>query len=435
MPRTHISRRKFLSSSMALIPLPFLGSFMPGRAAAAAIAPSAAKRMVFLGMGFGVTKSTWYPDVNSVGTNYTLSEGLQPLARHQNDFSIIQNLYNQFSRNGHSGSTFWLTGANQYAIPGKSFHNSVSVDQVAAAQFGKETRFASLQLSGKKLQGAASGHGPGLSLAWDQRGKPIPAYETPADAFHRLFSNDTAPIYEQRLRMSDKRSVLDTVLADARSVSKRINHHDNQKLEEYLDSIRDIEVRISKEESWLGVPRSRPERAVTEPDESLEGIEEIRIMYDLMVAAMQVDATRVITYRMPAESLIKNVGGTEPAHLISHYSERGGERKLISQKRDLQHATMLAEFFDKLKATTEPDGSSLFDQSTISFGSNISSMHTLTNCPSLIAGGGAGVKQGQHLVMQDSRTPLCNLWLTLLKGSGVPVDQFGDSNGIIKELT
>ena len=434
MSKKSFNRRQFLASSRALIALPFLESFMSGPAAAAAIAPGPAKRMVFLGMGFGVTQSTWFPDVNTVGTDYTLPEGLKPLARHKKDFSVIQNLFHQYSRNGHSGSTFWLTGANQYGVPGKSFHNTVSVDQVAAAQFGLKTRFSSLQLSGKKLEGAGSGHGPGLSLAWDQRGKPMPAYESANATFHKLFSNDNSPLEEQRARMAEERSILDTVLADARAVRRRTNQSDHEKLDEYLDSIRDIEIRIAKEESWLGVPRTKPDKALKEPGNSLDGIDEIRVMYDLMAAAMQVDATRVISYRMPADTLLQSLGASETAHLTSHYSERGGDRKTISQKRDEQHSKMLAEFFDKLKATTDSDGSTLFDNSTITFGSNINSMHSLVNCPTLVAGGGSGIKQGQHLVMENNKTPLCNLWLSLLKGSGIEADSFGDATGTIEGL-
>ncbi|MDB4617555.1 DUF1552 domain-containing protein [Verrucomicrobiales bacterium] len=407
---------------------------MSGPAAAAAVAPAPAKRMVFLGMGFGVTQSTWFPDVNTVGTDYTLSEGLKPLARHKDDFTVIQNLYHQYSRGGHSGSTFWLTGANQYGVAGKSFHNTVSVDQVAAAKFGLKTRFSSLQLSGKKLEGAGSGHGPGLSLAWDHSGKPMPAYESPNTTFHKLFSNDNSPLEEQRARMAEERSILDTVLADARAVRRRTNQSDHEKLDEYLDSIRDIETRIAKEENWLGVARVQPDRPVKEPGDSLNGIQEIRVMYDLMAAALQVDATRVISYRMPADTLLQSLGASETAHLTSHYSERGGDRKTISQKRDHQHSTMLAEFFDKLKASTEADGTSIFDHSTITFGSNINSMHTLINCPTLVAGGGSGIRQGQHLVMENTRTPLCNLWLSLLQGSGIEADSFGDATGVIDGL-
>ena len=120
------------------------------------------------------------------------------------------------------------------------------------------------------------------------------------------------------------------------------------------------------------------------------------------------------------------------AHSMSHYSE--GERRTVSQKRDGGHARMLAEFITRLKSTKEADGSSLFEHATVTLGTNLSSVHTLHNCPPLVTGGGSGIRLGQHLVMDDPRTPLCNLWLSQLRGSGIAVDQFGDSTGIIPEL-
>jgi hypothetical protein len=118
---------------------------------------------------------------------------------------------------------------------------------------------------------------------------------------------------------------------------------------------------------------------------------------------------------------------------MSHYHP--GERMAAAQKRDLAQSEMLATLLDKLKATKEPDGSSLFDHTTVVFGSNLRSIHYLDNCPTLIAGGGAGIRLGQHVALQGKSTPLCNLWLTLLQGSGVKVDSHGDSNGVVKELT
>ena len=156
------------------------------------------------------------------------------------------------------------------------------------------------------------------------------------------------------------------------------------------------------------------------------------MMYDIMVAAMQVDATRVFTYRMPVNSMITSLGATMSAHSMSHYSE--GERRTVSQNRDTAHARLLSEFMDKLKSSTEPDGSSLFDNVAITLGTNLSSVHTLKNCPTLIAGGGAGFRHGRHLVMDDPKTPLCNLWLSTLRGAGIQAATFGDSTGIIVEL-
>jgi hypothetical protein len=433
--RSSNSRRGFLRSSSAVIALPFLESFRFRGSASSAVASAVAapKRMVFLGMGFGVTADRWYPDVNTVGENYELPKVHNPLTRHKKDLTIIQNLMHQYSADGHSGSTFWLTGANRYAIPGQSFHNTISVDQVAAEIFGEHTRFTSIQLAASGDAGASGdGHGPGYSLAWNRSGKPVAGLNTPVAAFHRLFSNDTTPLAERKQRLKEQRSVLDTVLADAQSVNRKINKTDNQKLDEYFESVREIEVRLGKEEKWLSVEKKLPSDPVKEPGESLEGYEEIRVMYDLMVAAMQVDATRVFTYRMPVNSLITSLGATMTAHSMSHYSE--GERRTVSESRDTAHARLLAEFLDKLKASKEADGSSLFDNCSITLGTNLSSVHSLRNCPTLVTGGGAGIKHGRHLVMDDSKTPLCNLWLSLLKGSGINVESFGDSTGRIAEL-
>ncbi len=160
-----IPRRTFLRSSTTFIALPAFASLGFCRFASAAPIVARPKRMLFLGFGWGVTKETWFPDRTKTGKEYSLPAGLAPLARHKQDFSIVQNLSNKFTNEAHWGSTFWLTGANRYAEPGQSFHNSVSVDQVAAEAFGAATRFASLQLSCER--GEESGHGPGLSLAWN----------------------------------------------------------------------------------------------------------------------------------------------------------------------------------------------------------------------------------------------------------------------------
>ena len=423
------TRRQFLRSSTALIALPFLESL--GFKAFTASQPAAPrKRMIFLGFGWGVTKETWYPDRATTGAEWSLPPGLQPLARHQKDITVIQNLANKFTNEAHWGSTFWLTGANRYGEPGQSFHNSVSADQIAADAFGKDTRFTSLQLSCEN--GEESGHGPGLSLAWDRQGKPVSGFNNPVVAFHRLFSNETTPLEQRQAQLKQKRSVLDTVLDDAESVARGLGREDTDKLAEYLQSVRDIEVRIAKDEQWLDKPKPTPGDDVREPKGEVTGAEEIRLMYALMAAALQADLTRVATYRQPVNSLLKGLKIPFSGHNMSHYSP--GARMEASQLRDSTQAELLAGFIDKLKATKEPDGTTLFDHTTLAYGSNIQSIHYLDNCPTLVAGGGAGVKLGQHVVMRDPKTPLCNLWLTLLRGNGLDVTSHGDSTGIIREL-
>jgi hypothetical protein len=423
------TRRHFLQSSTALIALPALESLGFRRFASAAPA-TPPKRLLFLGFGWGITEDTWYPDITKPGPDYELPKGLQPLARHKADFSVVQGLWNKYSNEGHWGSTMWLTGANRYAQPGQSFHNSISADQVAAAQLGLETRFASLQFNGSQT-GDGSGHGPGLSMAWDVSGKPVGGLNGPVAAFHRLFAKDTTPIEQQQAQLAQKRSVLDAVLDNARSLRRGLAKNDQSKLEEYFQGIRDIETRLAKEEQWIGVPR--PEAPLGEPKPGVDGREEIKLIYDLMIAAMQTDSTRVMTFRQPVDTLLKALNIAVHPHDMSHYHTTLGEKLDASQRRDLTQSELLAGFLDQLKATKEPDGSSLFDHVALAYGSNIRTGHELSNCPTILTGRGAGLKLG-HSIVAPKDTPLCNAWLTMLHGVGVQVERHGDSSGVLKEI-
>lgn len=422
-------RRQVLRTGTAVIALPALESLGFRRFAVAGGAPSP-KRLVFLGFGWGVTEDQWYPRPTEPGADYMLPEMLEPLAGHKADFSIVQGLWNRSTGNGHYGSTFWLTGANEFGEPGKSFHNSVSVDQVAARVLGADTRFESLSLDcGEAANG--SGHGPGLSLSWDSRGKPLGGPRNPVEAFHRLFAKETTPLDQQKAMLAQRRSVLDNALENARDLGRGLGRIDQDKLAEYLQGIRDIETRLSRDEKWLGVERPQP--PVGEPKPGLSGREEIRLMYDIIVAAIQTDSTRVLTYRQPVTTLLSSMDIKTEAHTMSHYHGAPGDRIEASRKRDLAQSTLLAGLLDRLKATKEADGASLFDHTTVVYGSNIRTGHSLDNCPTLVAGRGAGLKLGQNIVVTKG-TPLCNAWLTLLKGSGIDVDVFGDSTGVLSEL-
>jgi hypothetical protein len=430
---TSQTRRHFLRSATALIALPALESlgFRRFASAAAAGAGTPPKRLIFLGFGWGITTESWFPDIKTPGAGYELPAGLVPLARHKADFSVVQGLCNKYSNEGHWGSTMWLTGANRFAEPGQNFHNSISADQVAAAKLGLETRFSSLQLNGSE-NAEASGHGPGLSMAWDISGKPVGGLKGPVEAFHRLFAKDNTPIEQQKAMLAQKRSVLDTVLGNAKALQRNLGKTDKAKLDEYFQGIRDIETRLSKDEKWIGVPR--PEAPIPEPQPGLAGRDEIEIMYDIMRAAMQTDSTRVMTYRQPVSTLMTSIGIKVAPHDMSHYHSTLGEKLDASQRRDLAQSELLAGFIDKLKDTKEADGSRLFDHVALAYGSNIRTEHNLDNCPTLLTGGGAGIKLG-HNIVTPKDTPLCNAWLTLLHGLGVPAERHGDSSGLLKELT
>jgi hypothetical protein len=426
--RMACGRRRFLGMAGAGLLLPPLESLRGTLSIAAAPDAPRPKRFVFLGFGWGVCEETWYPQAAAAAGKCPLPEGLAPLARHRQDFSVIEGCTHRSVSAGHAGSTFWLTGADQYAVPGKAFSNTISADQVAAARIGSETRFASLQLGGKDPEN--DGHGPGLSMAWDARGKPLAGLNSPVDFYSRLFAGDDVPEAELRRRLTRQQSVLDIVLRDARAAKQSLSHTDVDKLDEYFESIRTIERRLAKQSEWIGVPR--PEAPSRKPKEGLNGRDEIMAMYDLIVAALQTDSTRVITYRQPVNSLLSSIGVKLPGHDLSHYAPNT-DRMEAARLRDKTQSELLAGLIDRLKAAKEPDGSSLFDHTVLVYGSNIRVHHQLDNCPTIVGGGGAGITLGQHLVLPKG-TPLCNVWLTLLRGAGIELETFGDSSGVVKEL-
>jgi hypothetical protein len=427
---TRISRRNAIQTASAIIALPTLESLGFRRCAAASAGAPAPKRLVFLGFGWGVTEDEWYPKIGEPGANYELPAMLEPLAEHKGDFSIVQGLWNRYTGNGHYGSTFWLTGANEYGVPGQSFFNSVSVDQVAARSLGTDTRFESLALDCGEAAGG-SGHGPGLSLSWDSRGKPVGGPRNPVEAFHRLFAKDTTPLEQQKALLQQRRSILDNALENARDLGRSLGTTDQDKLDEYLQGIRDLETRLSRDEKWIGTERPQP--TLGEPKPGLAGREEIALMYDVIVAAIQTDSTRVLTYRQPVTTLLTSLGMKTEAHTMSHYHGRPGDVVEASRKRDLSQSELLAGLITKLKTTKEPDGSSLFDHTTVVYGSNIRTGHSLDNCPTLITGRGAGVKLGENIVVTKG-TPLSNAWITLLQGSGIEAASFGDGTGPLREI-
>jgi len=429
--KSSLNRRRFLRSSTATIALPFLDSLGFRRFASAAAPVTPPKRLIFLGFGWGITEESWYPDIKTPGPDYILPDGLKPLARHKADFSIVQGLWNKHSSLGHAGSTMWLTGANRFAEPGQSFHNTISADQVAAAQLGLETRFSSIQLNGAEASAEASGHGPGLSMAWDVSGKPVAGQNGPLSAYHRLFSKDDTPIEQQKAMLAQRRSVLDTVRESAKDLQRGLGKTDTDKLDEYFQGIRDIETRLSKDEQWIGVPQ--PDTNIPEPPSTLAGREEIKIMYDIIIAALRTDSTRVLTYRQPVTTLLTSMNISVAPHDMSHYHSTMGDKLDASQRRDIAQSELLAGLIDNLKATKEADGTSLFDHTALAYGSNLRSEHYLDNCPTLLTGGGAGIKLGQNIVAPKD-TPLCNVWLSMLHGIGIEAERHGDSTGVLKEI-
>jgi hypothetical protein len=423
------TRRSFLRAGSTVLAIPFLETF----ASAADSSKAPPKRVLFLGGGFGFTADTFYPKQAGRFSEIGLTEGLAPLHRHQDDITMVANMTNVGATDPHGGSVSYLTGANVEGTPGKRFHNSISCDQLIARHLGSETRFASLTLSANEADGGQnSGHGKGLSLAWDDAGNPIPGINRPIDLYYTLFASPNDAPDKVHARLKEKQSILDIVKINAGSMKRTLGKDDQDKLDEYFTGVRQVETGLERQAKWADIPK--PNAPFEAPDEGLTGEEAIKLMYDMMIIALQTDATRVVSYRLPVCSLLSSIGIKLMAHSLSHYGF-SQPRIDASRQRDQKCMALLAHFLDRLKEAKDIDGSRLYDNCIVSYGTNIRSGHELKNVPAILTGGGAkDIKHGRHLVLPKEDTPLANYWLTLIQQAGVPVDQFSHSTGSIPEL-
>lgn len=418
-----ITRRTMLRGVGASLSLPLLES------AARSATPEkekAPQRLIFLGHGWGVAVDDWFPE--GKGPDFKMSHCLEPLARHRKDFSVLSNLSNKNATGGHWGCTTWLTSANVNGSNSGAATNGVSVDQLAAIHLGTKTRFQSLELSCPN----EGGFGPGLSLSWSLAGGPVAGETSPVSLFDRLFGAEEVSLDQRKFMLRREQSVLDAVMADAKSMHTQISKLDRAKIEEYFQSVRDIETRLSRSEAWLDKPK--PDAPFDRPAQSMKTSEELTVMYDLMAAAIEADLTRVIAYRQPSVGLMEEAGFKVPGHNTTHCS-KGSDAYSASMARNRKEAELLAYFIDKLKAIKDANGESAFYNSMIVFGGGIRHGHGLRNTPTLLAGhGGGGLYQGQHYVYEEDHTPLANLWLSMLRHAGVEAERFADSDGTLPGL-
>ena len=423
------TRRSFLHAGSGVLAIPFLETLASGEKAVS----KPPTRSIFLGGGFGFTKDSFYPTQAGRFADIGLTDGLKPLERHQNDITMVSNLTNVGATNPHGGSVSYLTGANVAGTPGKRFHNSISCDQVIAQKLGQDTRFPSLTLSANEPDGGSNaGHGPGLSLAWDVAGNPIPGISKPIDLFYTIFANPNDSREALDARLKKKQSILDVVRTNGTGMRHSLSKHDRDKLDEYFTGIRQVETGLERQAKWADTPK--PRATMDAPDEGITGEQAIRLMYDMMIIALQTDATRVITYRQPVGSLLTGMGINLKAHSLSHYGF-SQPRIDASQQRDRKCSALFAHFLDRLKEARDMDGSRLYDNCIVSYGTNLRSGHELKNVPAILSGGGAKqIPHGRHIMLPKADTPLANYWLTLMQQAGVKQNQFSHSTGIIPEL-
>ena len=453
-----LNRRHFLRGLGAVMALPLLDVMKPLRAAAAAQQP---RRSVFVYIPNGVNGMTW--QCTKAGRDYELSPSLRPLAKHREDFTIFSGLHHP---NGlgqaHVCADTWLTGAKIDAQGGRKYENTVSCDQMMAEVVGQQTRFPSLELS----ISSGTGHPFGTStLAFSRDGVPLPAEDNPKNIFQRLFGEEAGGIAAQRARLTKRRSVLDAVFDDAKSLRLGLGKDDRTKLDEYLHSVRDVEQRTERLDSWLDIPKPALDKKLAEPFQrdvpKAKAGEYWRTMFDLIVLALRTDMTRVVTYMNGSEGnglAIPEIGITQARHNLSHHN---GDPVVLERLANSDAFIMeqFAHFLDELTAVKDGD-EPLLDHTMVLFGSGMSygHSHCNSNLPILLAGGrGLGLKHGQHIDYnqphlkeaytlsydewralcgkpKDEKARLSNVMLTMLQKMEVNTEKFVDSLGPVSEV-
>jgi hypothetical protein len=394
----------------------------------------------------GIVMRHWTPSAE--GTSFELPQILQPLASLRERFVVVSGLANTQAKSldgepagghGRIGGAF-LTGVHVKPTEGADFRAGISMDQIAAKELGQRTELASLEL-GIETTDVSGACDVGFSCAytntmsWRGPTTPLPIENNPRSVFERLFGDSgTVDERAQLARMQANRSILDAVAPRAGELRGQLGQSDRVKLTEYLDAIRDVERRVERAEEQGNRDLPRFDQPAGIP----AGFEDhVKLMFDLQVLAYQADITRVITFMMSRELSSRTypeLGITEQHHPLSHHT---GDSQKIAKLIKLQsfHASLLAYYLEKLRATSDGDGS-ILDSLTLVYGSGMSDsdMHNHLDLPVLVAGGGGGaVKGGRHLRYPEG-TPIANLYLTLLGKLGIPIERFGDSTSEVPHL-
>ncbi len=438
-------RRAFLKAAGITLALPWLEATSVNRhnlSLAGEIAPSETpRRAVFCFFGLGINGRDFTPA--DTGANYTLTPILQPLAPLRQDFTVVSGLKLTYS-GGHVGDRTFLTGTNTRSAGGKL---RISCDQELAQAVGRQTRFPSLVLGIRR--GTGFGGNQDQTLSWTSAGTPLPSENRPHLVFDQLFRPDTDDTLRQREAEFVRRaSVLDSLREEARRLAGTLGRDDQQKLDEYLTGIRDLERRMQDEKEWLRRPKPRVESLSfgkeqgLDPDKAgLEYRRYQRLMFDVIALALQTDSTRVISYmaRMDGQDgtgAWRDRGNPYNYHEMTHHGEDPDKLKWFTQA-DIWYMEEWAYFLERLKSIKEGDGT-LLDHTLVAYGSSGGAINAHHNhhLPTMLAGGARlGVKHQGHLVKEDVR--LGNLWATMFDRMQVPLPanfQGGEADGILKEL-
>ena len=446
--RKSLDRRFFLRGFGTALALPFLDAMTPAFAAASKSAGAPPMRMAFLYVPNGIIMKDWTPKAE--GRGYEFTKTLKPLEQFREKMLVLSGL-DHYTGNSlgdgagdhaRAGST-WLTGVHPKKTEGADIRSGISVDQVAAKEFGKLTVLPSLELGlddNRMVGGCDSGYSCAYSntISWSSPTTPLPLESNPRALFERLFGDgETTDPAVRALQSRQDRSILDFVRADTARLSGTLGTGDRRKLTEYLDSIREIEQRIQKVEK-------HEQNAITLPTiERPAGIpptfeEHADLMFDLMTIAFRADLTRVISMMIGREGgnrTYRSIGVPDAHHGLSHHFNDDAKIARL-QKIDQHHVEVASRFLAKLEAAKESNGS-LLDNSCVVYGSSLSdgNRHEHVDLPAFVAGGAAGKIHGGRHIRYKKGTPMTNLFLSMLDMAGVKPEKIGDSTGKIEHLS
>ena len=465
MKISSLDRRKFLRGSGVALALPWFESF--NQIASAASPQEKRKRLACFYLPDGVPMPlekdpsfndwSWFP--HGAGKDFTLTKCMETLEPLKQDLTVFSGLSHPAVRrvHGHANADQFLTGADTGADG--DYQNSISLDQVFAKHAGKHTRHASLVMSTDGGTGSPRG---AHTMSYNRNGKPIPAEHKPKRIFDMLFVKD-GPDAAHQLALSQ--SALDELMQDARSLKRSLSKHDQETLAEYLQSVRDTEVKIERSKRWLNIPLPRVDVDHLKLDITPEDPRTfLQTMYELIYLAFKTDSTRVATYQFGRENgvgisdYLARAVGFKLTHQLSHETKKpDGYKNFGKYCRFINEE--LGRFATRLKETPEPGGEgNMLDHTALLFGSASSAFHLSRNYPLLLIGGGKlGFKQGQYLkygqgneknqstsgISSDSgwrgqmsytELPLSNLYLTMLHKLGVKADSFGGSSETLSEV-
>jgi hypothetical protein len=434
-----LHRRTFLKGVGATIALPLLDAMIPAATALDKTPAKAVKRLGFVFMPMGCDQSRWTP--RSENTLEQLSPILDSLAPVKDKITVMTNmeLANAYPGSHATSNAAFLSAAKAKHTETNDYYLGTTVDQVAAKQLGLETQLPSLEMAMDLLQTVGqcdNGYACVYqnNLSWSSPTTPLPAEAHPRIVFESLFG-EGGNAAERHAALRKRASLLDAFNHDIARLKRNLGPGDRDKMNQYLDTIREVERRIQKAETdTKSNPLPDLDRPVGVPAAYAD---HARLMFDLQLLAFQGDVTRVITFQLARETSNRTypeIGVPDPHHPLSHH---GNDPDKIARMAKINafHVSLFAEYLQKLKGTAEGNGS-LLDNSLILYGSGIGNpnIHDHTNLPVIVAGGAAAGMKGNRHIRYNKPTPLANLHLTLLDKVGVRLDSFADSTGKLNEL-